>query len=56
MELQEGQVVEVEYNKEMLVDDIQAQKDEDTELLIQDNLNEQNIDELVEEGAELIDE
>lgn len=51
--LDEGQVVEVEYDKQMVVDDIKAEQEQNEEELLQDTFNEDGIEELLGEGAEI---
>ena len=52
---EEKQVIEVEYNKEMVAEDLQIQNANNEEELVQDTFNEDGIDELLGEGA-IIDE
>lgn len=47
----ENQVVEVDYNKEMVVEDQKATEENNQEMLEQDTFNEDGIDELLGEGA-----
>lgn len=51
MELKENQVVEVEYNEELLKEDIQAQEENNEELIVQDVFNEDSLTELNDEGV-----
>lgn len=51
--LDEGQVVEVEYDKQMVIDNIKAEEEQNEEELLQDTFNEDGIKELLGEGAEI---
>lgn len=49
------QIIEVEYNKDMVEEDLKAQKEQNEELLVQDNFNKDGIDKLLGEGVEIDD-
>ncbi len=51
--LVEGQNIEVEFNKEMVIEDIQAQEENNIELLEQDNFNEDSIEEMNDSSTEI---
>lgn len=48
------QIIEVEYDKEMVEEDIKAQKENNEELILQDSFNTDEVEELLGEGAEVI--
>ena len=50
------QIIEVEYDKEMVQDDIKAQEENNEELILQDELNADEVEEMLGEGAEIIEE
>lgn len=50
------QIIEVEYDKEMVQDDIKAQEENNEELILQDELNTDEVEEMLGEGAEIIEE
>lgn len=48
------QIIEVEYDKKMVEQDIQAQKENNEELTLQDEFNTDAVEELLGEDAEII--
>lgn len=52
-EVNENQIIEVEYNEEMVQEDLQAQEEQNEEMLLQDIFNEDEIEDLLGEGAEI---
>lgn len=56
MEKNQEQIIEVEFNKEMIEEDLKIQESGNEEELVQDTFNEDGIDELVGEGAEIVNE
>ena len=51
----EEQIIEVEYNKEMVEEDKKAFEENNTELIEQDTFNKDTIEDLLGEGADLIE-
>lgn len=49
--LAEGQVVEVEFDSQMVVDDIIATQENNTEEIVQDTFNTDSLEEMLEEGV-----
>lgn len=47
----EKQIIEIKYNKDMLEEDVEMQKNGNEEYLIQDTFNEDSMNELLEEGV-----
>lgn len=52
-EVKDEQIIEVEYDKEMVEADLKAQEENDLVMLEQDTFNEDPIDKLLGEGAEI---
>lgn len=50
------QIIEVEYNKEMVEEDIKAQSENNDEVILQDSFNTDEVEEMLGEGAEIIEE
>lgn len=50
------QIIEVEYDKNMVQDDIRAQEENNEELILQDEFNADEVEEMLGEGAEIIEE
>ena len=50
------QIIEVEYDKEMVEQDIKAQEENNEELTLQDVFNTDEVEELLGEGGEIIEE
>lgn len=50
------QVIEVEYDKDMVEEDIKAQEENNEELVLQDAFNDEEVEEMLGEGAEIIEE
>lgn len=50
------QIIEVEYDEEMVQEDIKAQEENNEELILQDEFNADEVEEMLGEGAEIIEE
>lgn len=54
--MEEKQIIEVKFNEELVKEDLKAQEENNEELIVQDTFNEDGVDELIGEGAEIINE
>lgn len=50
------QVIEVEFDELMVKEDTQAQQENNEELLVQDSFNTDEVEDMLGEGAEIIEE
>lgn len=51
--LKEGQIVETEFDENMILEDLHGLEDGDGSVLLQDTYNEDSIEEMLEEGVEI---
>ena len=49
------QIIEVEYDKNMVQEDIKAQEENNEEMILQDGFNIEEVEEILGEGAEIIE-
>lgn len=50
------QVIDAEYDEEMVKEDIKAQEENNEELLVQDTFNEDSPEDMLGEGAEIVND
>ena len=50
------QIIEVEYDKNMVQEDIRAQEEDNEKLILQDAFNTEEAEDMLGEGAEIIEE
>lgn len=50
-----NQNIEVDYNKEMVQEDLTAQKNNDQDLLVQDTFNQDSLEDMIDEGCVIDD-
>lgn len=52
-EIKDEQIIEVEYDKDMVEADLKAEEENDLEMLEQDTFNQDSVEQLIGEGAEV---
>lgn len=50
------QVIDAEYDEEMVKEDLKAQEENNEELLVQDTFNEDSPEDMLGEGAEIVND